>query len=130
MQTQPSIVVQRQEIGTKPCNQLIADDDWKVKGVKLKSGYDTGMYYRDVARAIIDTSGARGVDFDRALFIVAQARGEQGMTDPGPARFRVLNIQVTDAERKGSKADPANPNIFVTPEGRKFTRLCSPEDGD
>jgi hypothetical protein len=126
---QPAIVVQRQELGTKPCNDLIAEDDWKVKGVKGKGGYDTGRWYGDVARVIIDASGARGIDFDRALFVVANARGEQGPTDPGRQRYRILNIQITDDERKGAKPDPANPKIMVTPEGRKFTWLCSPEDG-
>jgi hypothetical protein len=130
VQTQPAMVVQRQEFGTKPCTDLIAEDDWKIKGAKDKEGYDTGNWYKDVARVIIDASGARGIDFDRALFVVANARGEQGPQDPGPRRYRILNIQVTDEQRKGAKPDPANPKILVTPEGRKFTWLCSPEDGE
>jgi hypothetical protein len=122
------LAVQRQPAGDVCTTALIGEDDWKVKGTKTARGYNTGDYYKDVAREILTTGEAGGVEFDRALFIVAQARAEQGMGDPAPSRFRVLNITVPDADSKGAKPMPGHPEIFETPSGRKFQELSTPEN--
>jgi hypothetical protein len=126
---QPQVMLQRAPTA-EDCTKLIADDDWKVKGTKRPDGYDTSNYYRDVARVIVERAEQRGVDFERALYIVAQAHGEQGPTDPARHRFRILNIQVRDEDRRGavlaSRAGEA-PVIWMTPGGRKFTYLSSRE---
>jgi hypothetical protein len=122
------VAVQRQPTGDACTTALIGEDDWKVKGTKTARGYDTGDYYKDVAREILHTGEASGVEFDRALFVVAQARAEQGMGDPKHSRFRVLNITVSDADSKGAKPMPGHPEIFETLSGRKFQNLRTKEN--
>jgi hypothetical protein len=128
---QSQAVVQRQ--AKEECTtKLIGEDDWVLKGrAKTGSGYDTGSYYKDVAREILETGETKGIEFDRGLFIVAQARAEQGMGDPKRTRFRVLNLTVPDAETKGATrvSKPGEqPEIFETKSsGRKFSRLRTTE---
>ncbi len=124
--TSRALVVQRQPAACT--TELIGEEDWKVKGTKTASGYDTGDYYKDVARKILETGEKSGVEFDRALFVVAQARAEQGMGDPTRSRFRVLNITVSDADSKGAKPMPGHPEIFETTSGRKFQKLATKEN--
>lgn len=124
------VVVQRQ--AKEECTtKLIGEDDWTLKGrAKTGSGYDTGNYYKDVAKGILETGEGQGIEFDRGLFIVAQARAEQGMGDPKGNRYRVLNITVSDAETKGAKvvSKPGeNPVVLETKSGRKFSRLKTTE---
>jgi hypothetical protein len=111
------VVVQRQPAGDVCTTKLIGDDDWKVKG----------DYYKDVAREILETGETQQVEFERGLFIVAQARAEQGIGDPKKNRYRVLNLTVSDAESKGAKRVSTNPEIFETTSGRKFQRLRTKE---
>lgn len=74
---QRRVVVQRQQAGSDDCKQLISKKNWTLKGPKNNGGYDTGNYYKDVAAKIIRAAESRGVAFDRALYMAAQARAER-----------------------------------------------------
>lgn len=110
-------VVQRQPAGDACTTKLIGDDDWKVRG---------GDYYKDVSREILETAETEGVEFERGLFVVAQARAEQGMGDAKKNRFRVLNLTVSDAKSTDKKVS-TNPDIFETASGHKYQRLSTKE---
>src|SRR5262245_28675083 len=130
---QRQVVVQRQEAGSDDCKKLITDKDWTVKGPRNAAGYDTGNYYKDVAAKIIAAAEQRGVAFDRALYLAAQARAEQGETDPKGTSYRKFNIQVTRKvveETQGRYTSTPPDVIHTTKDGRKYKWLRTVEQGD
>jgi hypothetical protein len=131
--TPPQIAIQRQEAGSEDCRKLIADKDATVKGLKNAAGYDTGNYYKDVAVRIIEAAERRGVAFDRALYLAAQARAEQSETDPRNTSYRRFNIQVTRRvveETQGRFARTPPSVIHTTKDGRRYKWLQTVEQGE
>jgi hypothetical protein len=126
------VVVQRQEAGCEACRKLMTDDDWTVKEAAGKAGYDTSSYYRDTAAKIIEAAEKRGVAFDRALYLAAQARAEQSETDPKSTGFRRFNIQVSTQvvkETQGSFTVTPPAVVHTTKDGRKYRWLETVEQG-
>lgn len=76
-------------------------------------------YYEQVAMLIIEVAQSKGISIEQAMFLVAQAQGEQGVGDPLKNKNRVFNAQATWAEEKDFKLNPR--------EGIKTERLPSPE---
>ena len=126
------VTLQRSAMDSESCKKIISDDDWVVKGAKNGAGYDTSNYYKDVAAKIITAAEQRGVAFDRALYMAAQARAEQGEGDPKATSYRRFNIQVTKAMVEATQgrftATPSNV-IHTTSEGRKYKWLRTVEQG-
>ena len=81
-------------------------------------------HYEQVALLIIELAQSRGISIEQALFLVAQAQGEQGFDDPLKNKNRVFNAQATWPEEKDLKLHPQ--------EGIKTERVESPEfiDGE